>query len=197
MKLEAIALAFVLVGCGGKSFVDDVDAGDGGHSRDGSHEDSSAFDGASGCGTPPSGCAQISATTCQLDCNTCQCMNGGWGCTLMGCADASPTCPASQPQSGSYCPVNGVDCGPWSPGCAPSCSCESHQWKCLYPPCPPPACPPSPPSGSCNGQLGLDCAYGSGCNTEQCQCVAQGSGASWLCSGTACTDAGHTGDAGH
>jgi hypothetical protein len=190
--------ALVVVGCGGKAFVEDVDGGgDGGHDVgiDGGHDGD-----ASVCAHPPNGCTRTSATTCQLDCNTCDCTNNGWACTLMGCnADAAVSCPSSVPTSGSFCPSNGESCGPWGPGCGPTCSCENHQWKCLYPPCPPPVCPPSPPSGSCNGEVGLDCMYGSGCNTEQCQCVAQGGGASWLCSGTACVDAGHTGggDAGH
>lgn len=193
MRILAVtAFAVLVVGCGGKAFVDD--GGDGGSTTDGGTSDGANGNDAGACGAPPPSCVPLTATTCQLDCNTCSCVGNSWGCTALGCVE--PVCPSAPPKDGTYCQMNSQSCT-FGPGCGPQCTCENHAWKCLYPPCPPPVCPPSPPSGSCGGEVGLQCSWGSGCNTTKCDCVQTGNGATWECSGTACVDAGHTGDGGH
>jgi hypothetical protein len=119
------------------------------------------------------------------------------GCNGFGCLDASTTCPATPPNEGTFCPTDGVECT-FGTSCGPEFICRNNTWGIVIRTCPPPpTCPLSPPSGSCNGEVGISCSWGSGCNMETCDCVATPGGAIWECSGTACVDAGHTGDSGH
>jgi hypothetical protein len=203
-KLGAIlsACAALALGsaCGGKSF-DGIDGGgdaDGG-GRAGDDAGGGGGDGGRTCDPLP-GCDSRTSCPAGDGCNSCTCIDGHWGCSLLGCpVDAGPpTCPASMPGFGTYCPTNGLGCN-YSPSrCGISCTCVKNQWECVAPPCPAPTCPPSPPAGTCDGELGLRCNYGSSCNQTQCECVSTSQGDVWECLGTGCTDAGHSNaDGGH
>jgi hypothetical protein len=177
--------------CGGKTFGNED--GDGGGGDDGGANDGGSGGDGGACAPLP-GCS--SATSCPSSdgCNECTCFNGEWACGDLGCVvDASTTCPASPPDVGSFCEGEGVVCT-FGTQCGPEFTCRNNAWGMTIRTCPPPVCPPSPPSGDCSGQIGLTCSWGSGCNEEMCQCMSNGNQAVWECSGTACVDAGHTGD---
>ena len=196
-SIAVASLAMLVWACGGKTFGDS----DGGGSGDDIGPDSGASEGGggdSGMCKPLPGCTSPTSCRAPDGCNECSCVGGEWACTDLGCFDASVMCPVSPPDVGAPCQGNGLTCA-FGTQCGPEFVCRNNSWGMVIRTCPPPppTCPSSPPSGSCNGSVGLSCSWGMGCNMETCDCVATPGGPSWICSGTACVDAGHTGDSGH
>lgn len=190
-SIAVASVAMLLGACGGRTF-------DGVHNDDGGSDDGGGS-GDGGTCKPLPGCSSTTRCPAPDGCNQCSCSGGTWACSDLGCFDASTTCPPSPPTLGSYCQDNSLQCT-FGTQCGPEFICRNNVWGMVIrtcPPPPPPACPPSPPNGSCNGEVGLSCSWGSGCNREMCDCVAAPGGPIWECSGTACVDAGHTGDGGH
>ncbi len=190
LSIAVAAVAVVVGACGGRTY-DGIHGGD-----DGGASDGGGGDGGGAC-KPLPGCT--STTTCPSPdgCNDCSCFEGAWECAEIACIDASTTCPSTPPTVGTFCGKNQLTCT-FGTQCGPEFVCVNYVWSMVIRTCPPPppGCPPNPPSGKCNGSVGLSCSWGSGCNMEMCDCVATPDGPTWECGGTACVDAGHTGDGG-
>lgn len=188
----ALSPTLLLLACGGKVTVFEDDGGVDPEDTAGSEvtpgDDVGPDGGPTGCGF---GRCEPGVVCSPDGCNTCSCSSGGeWGCTLIGCTDASPPpplpCPSGAPFDGSYCPSEGAYCT-YPNGCGGSiyASCASGAWRTKRDGCTTPMpCPPSVPAlyspcsaptkcnyvNSCGGTIFAYCD-GKSWNIESSPCV--------------------------